>query len=195
MSHSATISTDTRTRTQRFISRVIAPLLYGYLRLVAKTCRFDLDSLAILNETEMLGYWHGDSTLLMLLITRYRHELVPVDVIITADWRGDIISYIVQKNGVNPIRTKDGVGIRDNLREIVEISGRRGRIFALSLDGPTGPRHEVKKLVPFLARQAKCEVRRIDFDVRYVVRLIRRWDHYVLPLPFSRIHGRILDEM
>jgi hypothetical protein len=64
---------------------------------------------------------------------------------------------------------------------------RRGLDAALAVDGPRGPRAEVKPGVVYLARRTGAAIVPICAGARRAVRFSRAWDDYLLPLPFSRV--------
>lgn len=194
MSHSNTKQTD-RSLFEQIFGFIISRVFYFYIWIVARTSRFDMQTLLMLQEAQMVGYWHGDSMVIMALMNKYKKQLPPVDVVITADWRGDVISYLLERSGGTPFRAKDGAGIRESMLKLREVSSQEGRIFALSMDGPLGPRHEAKSLLPHLAKKANQGIRTITFETKPLWSLKKRWDHYVIPLPFGKIKAVLKDGM
>lgn len=176
-----------RSKKEKLVGYILSRIFYGYLWLVNKTVKYEIRNIHLLKELEMLGYWHGDSSLMMILLMHLNQQLPPVDVVITADWRGDIISYILDKCRANSIRTEDGLGARKNLRLLIKTSSQKDRIFALAMDGPLGPRHKPKELLPYLAKKANSDIYFVSFTNSPSINLKKRWDNYSIPLPFSRI--------
>lgn len=190
MPHSNTKLTERHWR-QRIGAVIMGPLFYGYLRLVQVTSRFDIENEAALAHAEVLGYWHGDSALMMILVLQLTKKVPPVDVVITADWRGDIIAYVLKRCHMNPIRTHDGLGIRKNLQLLTEACRQKDRMFATAMDGPLGPRHEVKSLLPHLAKKTGSVMHTIRFVNSSSFHIRKRWDHYAVPLPFGKIKAEV----
>ena len=56
----------------------------------------------------------------------------------------------------------------------------------VAVDGPRGPRGGVKPGVAFLARAAGVPVYPVGVGVGCGRRLHKAWDHFLLPLPFTR---------
>ncbi len=54
-------------------------------------------------------------------------------------------------------------------------------------DGPWGPYRVAKPGVLIVARHAGLPIVPVAVRARPAIRLHRRWDHQLLPLPFSRI--------
>jgi lysophospholipid acyltransferase (LPLAT)-like uncharacterized protein len=64
---------------------------------------------------------------------------------------------------------------------------RAGLDAAFAVDGPHGPRGVVKPGVLLAARRTGGVVVPISTSARWAVRFRDAWDHYLLPLPFSRV--------
>lgn len=77
-----------RSKKEKLVGYILSRIFYGYLWLVNKTIKYEIRNIHLLKELEMLGYWHGDSSLMMILLMHLNQQLPPVDVVITADWRG-----------------------------------------------------------------------------------------------------------
>ena len=75
------------------------------------------------------------------------HKTRPVDVIVTADTRGNYIEHMVQRCGGHALRVPDGYQAFAALKKIVLDTYEKEHSLAVALDGPLGPRHEPKKLV------------------------------------------------
>ena len=57
----------------------------------------------------------------------------------------------------------------------------------MALDGPEGPHHEPKKFVLLTALLSKRRMITVTFDFKWRIILKKRWDRYLIPLPFSRV--------
>lgn len=168
---------------------LLSKIFIVYLNLVAATGKLELRNQDKIRENIMVGYWHGDSYCMQLLLRQMKRKRV--NIIVTADKRGDIIERIVSKYGANALRIPDGLKIRHFLRELKEISKYSNAIFAVALDGPLGPLHEPKKLLFLLAAEAGKEMVYIHFQYNHAIRLKHRWDQYVIPLPFTKITAQV----
>lgn len=65
--------------------------------------------------------------------------------------------------------------------------------IAVALDGPLGPRHEPKKLAFYLSEHAEEAFVGISLSYSSCIRLTRRWDKYVIPLPFTTVDVAVKD--
>ena len=95
----------------------------------------------------------------------------------------------MERYGARAVRVPYGVAIRHSLGRLTR-EAEEGGILAAALDGPTGPLHKPKKLLFRLAQRSGRQVVQLRFSYSAAIRL-RRWDHYAVPLPFSRVNVRI----
>ena len=171
----------------------------------------------------VVGFWHEDSFIMNLVLKEWmeagkaskgyeklRHALnqtqprsgsasresekeMGMNVVVTADKRGDYIEAMLQRYGANALRMGDGMRMRAGMKQLTGAAMDRSKGLAIALDGPLGPYHEPKKLACFLAEQSGRHF--LGVHVRYSckMRLFTRWDRYVIPLPFTRIKVEVCD--
>lgn len=165
-----------------------------YLCMVEKTCKMEIEQDALLEgERSVLGFWHGDSCAMNLLLRRIQKKGRSAEVIVTADKRGNVIEYLIQKRGGRAIRMNDGVGIRTGLRQLEADAHSEVNWLGCALDGPLGPEYQAKKLAFYLAEEAGRKVVCCHVAYSYYLSLFWRWDHYAVPLPFTRIKVKLFD--
>ncbi len=178
---------------KELFSPLISRLFHIYLQIVGLTARLEVKNIHLIKGSKMVGFWHGDSVPMMLVLKEIRKETPePINIIVTADRRGDYIEHIINFIGAKAIRLPDGLKIRRFIKELKELSNNRGLLGA-SLDGPLGPLHQPKKLLFRLARQSGKEVCYIYFNYSRAIYLKSRWDNYCIPLPFTRILACVED--
>ena len=100
---------------------------------------------------------------------------------------------MLQACGGHALRVPDGFAAFGALKKILQDSYESTRSIAVALDGPLGPRHEPKKLAFYLAEQAQESFVGISVSYHGCIRLFWRWDHYAIPLPFSRVSVAVHD--
>lgn len=166
---------------------LLSIIFLAYLKLVEATGRLEIINHDKIEENTMVGYWHGDSYCMQLVLSHISKRIQGINVIVTADRRGDVIEKIVSHYGAKALRLPDGLKMRYFLRELKEISKSSPEVLAVALDGPLGPIHEPKKLLFLLASEADKKMVYVHFKYTHVIRLKYRWDNYVIPLPFARI--------
>lgn len=172
---------------------VLVHLFYSYLKLLKKTVDVDWKGVESYGENKVIGFWHEDSFFMNLVLNRLTQGQVPLDVIVTADKRGDYIQEILERFGGKAERVPDGFASFTFLKKLLQKSYEEERSLAVSLDGPLGPRHEPKKLAFYLSEQGQKEFIAVTVSYSRKLRLFWRWDHYVIPLPFSRITVELQD--
>lgn len=174
--------------------RILSKIFLGYLRVVAATGRLELVNEDRIRKNVMVGYWHGDSYCMQLILQRIARNQDKINVIVTADKRGDVIEAMLRPSKARALRLPDGLKMRPFLQGLITFVKEEDGILAVALDGPTGPLHEPKKLLFLLASESQKPVVCIHFQYKGVLRIRRRWDHYVIPLPFCKIRA-IVDDL
>lgn len=177
----------------KMLKNPLSHIFLAYLKLVSKSGRFQLINGELIKDNTMVGYWHGDSYCMQLVLAEICKNNEKINVIVTSDRRGDIIEDMIKTKGARALRLPDGMNMRPFFRKLKEFAIEEEGILAASLDGPLGPLHEPKKLIFLLAAEAKKPVAYIHFKYKRVMRLKKRWDKYVIPLPFCSITAVVED--
>ena len=164
-----------------------------YLRLLEKTVHIEWHEDNRFGDSQIFGFWHEDSFFMNLVLENLAHKTRPVDVIVTADTRGNYIEHMVQRCGGHALRVPDGYQAFAALKKIVQDTYEKEHSLAVALDGPLGPRHEPKKLAFYLSEHADEEFVGISLSYSSCFRLKSRWDKYAVPLPFSRATVAVKD--
>ena len=162
-------------------------LFTKYLALIGRTVKIEWHEENTYGDSQIFGFWHEDSFFMNLVLEELSHKTTPVDVIVTADTRGDYIEHMIKKCGGSALRVPDGYRAFAALKKIVQDSYEKTHSIAVALDGPLGPRHEPKKLAFYLSEHAEEEFVGISLSYSSCFRLRRRWDKYVIPLPFTKV--------
>ena len=168
-------------------------LFVNYLGLLEKTVHIEWHEDTQFGDSQIFGFWHEDSFFMNLVLENLAHKTRPVDVIVTADTRGNYIEHMVQRCGGHALRVPDGYKAFAALKKIVQDTYEKEHSLAVALDGPLGPRHEPKKLAFYLSEHADEEFVGISISYSSCFRLKRRWDKYAIPLPFSRVTVAVKD--
>ena len=158
-----------------------------YLSLIDRTVKIVWQEDNRYGDSQIFGFWNEDSFFMNLVLERLSHKTTPVDVIVTADTRGKYIENMIRRCGGNALRVPDGYQAFAALRKIVQDSYEKTHSIAVALDGPLGPRHEPKKLAFYLSEHAEEDFVGISLTYSSCLRLTRRWDKYVIPLPFTTV--------
>lgn len=166
---------------------ILAHLFTGYLKLLEKTVTISWAENSMCGGNQIFGFWHEDSFFMNLVLAELAKHTSPVDVIVTADTRGNYIQNMIERSGGSALRVPDGFASFGALKKILQSSYERTRSIAVALDGPLGPRHEPKKLAFYLSEQAQEDFVGISVSYSAKLRMTWRWDKYVIPLPFSTV--------
>lgn len=168
-------------------------LFDSYLKLIERTVRIKWIEDTRFGDSQIFGFWHEDSFFMILVLEKLAHRTMPVDVIVTADTRGNYIEHMIKRSGGNALRVPDGFKAFAALKKIVKDNYEKDHSIAVALDGPLGPRHEPKKLAFYLSEHGDEEFVGISISYSSCIRLNRRWDKYAIPLPFSQVTVAVKD--
>lgn len=174
--------------------RLEGTALFSYSRLVAFTSRYRAEGWQNLHAAQATGrpllwaLWHGQVMPFVAFGDRYlpNEQFVAIRV---GDERGDVLGAYADRLGSRTYRVDmEGnpfAAGRAVLRVIREMKG--GKQSLIAPDGPDGPAFVPKRGITFLARKAEAAVLPVGVWTRQAYQL-NRWDNYLVPLPFARIH-------
>lgn len=171
------------------ITSIVAFILNKYINFVYKTSKIKLienGSNYSYNDS-IVGFWHGESFCNYILFKHIENKKLNLKVIVTKDKRGDYISNFCKYYKVEALRIPDGLKIKSYINYIKEVSKIENSSLAVSLDGPIGPLHQPKKLAFMLSNHSKKDFIKIDTKIKRKKILNKRWDKYIIPLPFNDI--------
>lgn len=173
--------------------RILQWLFDEYLSLLERTVTIRWVEENRYGDSQIFGFWHEDSFFMNVVLKNLADKTTPVDVIVTADTRGNYIEHMIRKSGGKALRVPDGYKAFAALKNIVRESYEKDHSLAMALDGPLGPRHEPKKLAFYLSEHADEEFVGISLSYSSCIRLNRRWDKYVIPLLFTTVTVAVKD--
>lgn len=167
------------------MGRLSAALTALYIRLVHATGRITYqgrNDLLFAGETFAVGFWHGSS------FCYYPELRGRGDIIITTRHkRGDLIAAVGRKFGYVPFHMPDESDPDTTLLDIRKmLSGASKNHICYSMDGPLGPYHVPQRFFLTTAWLAKKRVLPVSVEVKGKITLKKRWDKYIIPLPFAR---------
>lgn len=132
--------------------------------------------------------WHGQS---MSLIPFFHGKLRDhkVQIMMPDDWRGESLYYWTKRIGFYPLPMdleNKGMETARRFAELIKQVKSKEFDNYISPDGPGGPSHVVKPGIVFLAQKTGLPIVPIGAYTRQSYE-VKRWDAYVIPLPFNRI--------
>lgn len=172
----------------------LSSLSIAYLKLIERTSSITLHGLEKLRGNFQVGFWHQDSLIMCLALRIASRAGIPVTVVMTADPRGDTIEDVVRAFDGKSFRLSyDSKAARGAMKELVRHVSEDKANVATPLDGPLGPLHEPKKFMFLLAHKTERNFVGVHIEYARKLSLTRRWDNYVIPLPFNKIDVHIYD--
>jgi hypothetical protein len=107
----------------------------------------------------------------------------------TQTFRGEVMNAMLRglDAGSVPLPPEgDRAGAARLTRDMARL-GREGASVVVSPDGPLGPYRRAKPGALIVARESGIPLQPWAVAIRPALRLHRRWDRHIVPLPFSRL--------
>jgi lysophospholipid acyltransferase (LPLAT)-like uncharacterized protein len=169
-------------------------MIYRYHWLTTRTTSWHIEgksnlTLAQQNDRPLIfAFWHGQIPLFIMYGHRFM-EPSRFTLVIVGDERNDILGRLASRIGAKPY----GVDMQGNPvaagRAVLRVlkALKQGHHSMLAPDGPDGPAYVPKDGIAFLAQKAEANIIPVGLWTRQAYQL-KRWDHYMVPLPFAHIH-------
>jgi lysophospholipid acyltransferase (LPLAT)-like uncharacterized protein len=177
---------------------MLASVVAGLVRLLGATLRFDYEDNDVVGETLASGSativfgWHEMFLIACCDLRHYRPYIM-----ISQSRDGGRVTRVAEKVGWRVVRGSSSRGGAKALLQMVRVlkgggEGAGHPILAGHLvDGPRGPRHEMKPGVVAMAQRSRAVLVPSMYGTRRKWRT-PSWDRLQVPLPFSRIVRRDL---
>lgn len=148
--------------------------------------REPMDRLYRENQNFIFGYWHSD----LILATRIgaeEHKSRPIVVMASPSRDGAMIAENMASQGLRVVRGSSGRDGASAFRMFAK-ELRNGLNGSMAVDGPKGPREEVKIGPIRLSQMTGVPV--VPFAIGYQRRLvIGSWDHLRVPIPYTKAYA------
>lgn len=179
-------------RPLKWHQHLAASLIYGLIRAVAATVRFEwLDQTNLLatnkNQPVIFCIWHNRLALSMLVKEIYLRRIgrsCPLAALVSASKDGGILAGVLKHFGAQPVRGSTSRRGRQALLESTRWA-RRGYDIAITPDGPRGPCYVVQDGVTYLAQLTGLPIVPVSCRLDWKIRA-KSWDRFQIPLPFTR---------
>jgi len=174
------------TRRQRLGLFLLARASALGLRAVASTCSLEIRNGDHFKEATreggglLLAFWHE---VLCLAAWHLRHR--GTHTLTSYSYDGELAARTVRLLGIDALRgssTEGGMEALSALRAALAHT----QVTGLTVDGPKGPRRQVKPGVVILSHQARIPILPVAYVAKPAWRL-RSWDRLLIPRPFGRI--------
>lgn len=172
---------------------ILSKVFLAYLLLVDKTSNIKYKNIDLLREDNVVGFWHEDSFISQLVLRQLEPINQTATVLVTGKWRGNVIAEIVKHFKGEPFRIKYEGKTVDQFKILFQKVRNSKELIVMAFDGPKGPRHEVKKVAYLLASKNKRKLVALRIRYKKKIRIMHRWDKYVIPLLFNRITVEVVD--
>jgi lysophospholipid acyltransferase (LPLAT)-like uncharacterized protein len=171
-----------------WLARLFGSGLALYVRLVARTAR--ISGPAVHQDQVVFAIWHESNLVAAAAAQRLRPGQVHVS-FSTRRFRGIVMNTMLRGLGWEAVTLPDpstqSRGEATSVSRAMARLARDGKSLVASCDGPLGPYRVAKPGVLILARESGVPVLPWAVAVRPPVRLTRRWDRQLVPLPFCRM--------
>jgi lysophospholipid acyltransferase (LPLAT)-like uncharacterized protein len=171
------------------LTRVFVRLATAILHLWFASCKIEIIGRAyheryIRGKDKVVGAtWHRGAIFLVWFFRNARPMIM-----FSRSKDGDLLATFAECLGVIPVRGSSSRGGRAALRAMVHYLRQPGdRKAATVVDGPRGPRFQVKKGMIMAAMLAEVPLLPIMVSAYPAMTLKRTWDRTLIPLPFSRV--------
>jgi lysophospholipid acyltransferase (LPLAT)-like uncharacterized protein len=170
---------------QRIVLRIIIAAGYWFIRLVGPTLRVRVSREEGAQETVgqrpvIASFWHAG-----IIPATYICRDLGIRVMSSNSYDGEYMGRIIHKFGFVAVK---GSSSRNAVRALLGLyrALEDGWTVAFSLDGPRGPRHQVKPGPVALARSSGVPLSpfNLALDRAWV---LNTWDRLIIPKPFSRV--------
>jgi lysophospholipid acyltransferase (LPLAT)-like uncharacterized protein len=170
---------------QRIVLRIIIGAGYWFIRLIGPTLRVCVSREEGAQQTVgqrplVLNFWHAG-----IIPATYLFRNVGIRVMSSNSYDGEYMGRIIHKFGFVAVK---GSSSRNAVRALLGLRRalKEGWAVAFSIDGPRGPRYQVKPGPVTLARSSGVPLSTFHIAVESAW-VLKTWDRLIIPKPFSRV--------
>ncbi len=127
----------------------------------------------------IFAVWHG-----RMLLPIYRHRRMGIITMASLHSDGEMIARVLGSIGYETVRGSTTRGGKKAMSQMLR-RAQKGGVFALTPDGPRGPRETVQPGVVFLSQMSGLPILPVTGSARRCKRF-NSWDRFLLPFPFSQ---------
>lgn len=166
---------------QRLIIRLAGILLYGLIRAICATVRFDVRGWEHHIEQEPLVYcfWHN-----RIPTATYFWRKRGIVVMSSRSFDSEYIARFIQRFGYGTAKGSSTRGARAGLIQMIRAM-RSGKSAAFTVDGPRGPIYQAKPGALLVSAKTGAAILPFSISLDRCWRL-PSWDRIEIPKPFAR---------
>ncbi|MCF8240442.1 MAG: lysophospholipid acyltransferase family protein [Melioribacteraceae bacterium] len=161
----------------RRIGLSILPDLTGLLCRSVKiefTNKKIIDELTKQNQNYVLAFWHGT-----MLLPWFLHGNKNFAALVSLSKDGELLTKVLERWNYELARGSSNLGGKEALELLLE-KGREGFSIAITPDGPTGPRHEMKAGAVVAAKKLQIPLVLMGIGFKDFYKL-KSWDLFEIP--------------
>jgi lysophospholipid acyltransferase (LPLAT)-like uncharacterized protein len=170
---------------QRIVLRIIIAAGHSFIRLIGPTLRVCVSREEGSQETVsqhplIISFWHA-----CIIPATYLFRNAGIRVMSSNSYDGEYMGRIIRKFGFVAVK---GSSSRNAVRALLGLRRalQQGWAVAFSIDGPRGPRYQVKPGPVALARSSGVPLTMFHIAVERAW-VLNTWDRLIIPKPFSRV--------
>jgi hypothetical protein len=129
----------------------------------------------------IFALWHDE-----LFSPSYLHRHEGVIAVVSSSQDGELLAQVLSRLGYQLARGSSTRNGMQAVRQVLEHMQRTKADAVLTVDGPRGPRHQVKEGAVYLAAKSGLPVVPVRVHMHPVKRFHKAWDKFQLPLPGAR---------
>ncbi|WP_321403808.1 lysophospholipid acyltransferase family protein [Maridesulfovibrio sp.] len=166
---------------------IFAPQVAFLYRWWVRSIRFDVSGYENIIEPHkqgkpvMLALWHNE---LFSLIGLGFLKKLPLVTMASDSKDGQIITDVLERIGYEVARGSSTRGGLKAMLGVARVMRKQGKIGAITMDGPKGPRHEVKPGILAIAQKTGAAIIPMRAYPANPVVFHKSWDRFELPKPF-----------
>ncbi|MDZ7759925.1 MAG: lysophospholipid acyltransferase family protein [Desulfovermiculus sp.] len=156
------------------------------VRIWSKTLRYSRIGYDRLEQGSRKGpviyaLWHDE-----LFPLCYLHRNQGVVAVVSSSKDGEMLAQVLSRLGFQLARGSSSRNGMQAVRQVLQTMNRTGANAVFTVDGPRGPRHEVKEGAVYLAAKSGLPLVPVRVHMHPVKRFHKAWDKFQLPLPGAR---------
>lgn len=166
---------------------LVGPFIGKFYRLWCGTLRYTqvnretCDALSKQGLPLVFTLWHGE-----VFAFPFKRGDWRIFTIVSRSRDGEYLARIFEDLDIHPLRGSSSRGGLAALLGGVKIIQENSRHACITVDGPRGPRHEVKDGALYLAHRAGAHI--VPMRAVYAsAKVFGSWDRFMLPYPFSKV--------
>ncbi len=170
---------------------IISALAAWYTRLVGWTSHLEISNDEQVwarfrdGKNMIFAFWHNRFSMMPFVYWQY-FKMERIAVIVSESRDGELVARFLQSFRFKAIRGSSSRGGKRAMLNLMR-SMREGWDVALTPDGPRGPRYRVQNGIIALASTTGAPLLPVSYASSLRIIFRGSWDHFRLPLPFSRI--------